>query len=568
MKRLFIISLFLLSVVLGQVTTGQQNTTNLTLFVANNVASWSADVVTDPAYTGGKFLKLTYTPGTATDKVPAIVFKKEFNPAVSASLEVSWKAYSPSTSKPNFVLSLQGPNGQSTTQMVALTKAGNWNSYSALMNISGFSGNTYYIGINSPDLQGEKIAYIDEIRIGGVLVEGFEGYTDITLGTPILSLPLDGATNFALNGGIASWSTVPPVTGGIVTYSIQVSTNQNFSSFVVNQNVTGTTSYTFTNLSTNTIYYWRVRANEGTQVSAWSSVRSFNTGTGTTLPTAPTLGSPANGATGVLINPELIYNLVVGITGYQLELREGTQTGQLINNLVYTASPITLNGLKYNTVYWWRLGSIGSNGIGWSEWRSFTTMQNPVIAAPVLLSPVSGSTGMVTPLSLVWVAVQSALNYEVQISKTMDFSTLEYAATPPNNYQNVSVLYTGMRYYWRVKAIGTSSTSAWSEIWSFMIGNTTDVDDQNLPTQFALLQNYPNPFNPTTSIKYDVSSIQYINITAYDILGREVAVLVNEQKTPGRYEVQFDGSKLSSGIYIYKFQAGNFSATKKMILMK
>jgi len=93
-------------------------------------------------------------------------------------------------------------------------------------------------------------------------------------------------------------------------------------------------------------------------------------------------------------------------------------------------------------------------------------------------------------------------------------------------------------------------------------------DESSLPSEFRLLQNYPNPFNPTTSIRYSVLNSTYVNLTVYDILGREVAMLVNEEKYPGTYTVTLDASGLSSGIYFYRLTAGQYTETKKMILQK
>jgi hypothetical protein len=89
-----------------------------------------------------------------------------------------------------------------------------------------------------------------------------------------------------------------------------------------------------------------------------------------------------------------------------------------------------------------------------------------------------------------------------------------------------------------------------------------------VPDKFGLFQNYPNPFNPTTSIKYQVESIKFIKLVVYDILGKEAATLVNETQSPGVYEVTFDGSQYSSGVYFYKLVAGDFSEVKKMLLIK
>ncbi|MCL4548189.1 MAG: YCF48-related protein [Bacteroidetes bacterium] len=88
------------------------------------------------------------------------------------------------------------------------------------------------------------------------------------------------------------------------------------------------------------------------------------------------------------------------------------------------------------------------------------------------------------------------------------------------------------------------------------------------PQNFDLLQNYPNPFNPTTTIKFSIPNSQFATLKVYDMLGREVATLVNEEKAPGNYEVKFDGSNLSSGVYFYRLQAGSFSQTKKFVLVK
>ena len=90
----------------------------------------------------------------------------------------------------------------------------------------------------------------------------------------------------------------------------------------------------------------------------------------------------------------------------------------------------------------------------------------------------------------------------------------------------------------------------------------------NLLTGFELFQNYPNPFNPVTSIKYVVSSRQFVTLKVYDVLGNEIATLVNEEKQPGTYEVEFDGMGLPTGIYFYQLNAGSFVETKKLVLLK
>ncbi len=88
------------------------------------------------------------------------------------------------------------------------------------------------------------------------------------------------------------------------------------------------------------------------------------------------------------------------------------------------------------------------------------------------------------------------------------------------------------------------------------------------PKDYKLFQNYPNPFNPTTKIEFRIPNFGFVSIKIFDILGREVTTLVNEVKKPGTYEVKFDASNLSSGIYFYRMQAGDFAQTHKMIFLK
>lgn len=99
--------------------------------------------------------------------------------------------------------------------------------------------------------------------------------------------------------------------------------------------------------------------------------------------------------------------------------------------------------------------------------------------------------------------------------------------------------------------------------------STTDVnDDKFLSHEYKLEQNYPNPFNPTTSIEYQVSSIENVRLTVYNSLGQQVAILVNEQKSPGSYAVEFDASDLPSGVYVYTLMSGLFKQSRKMLLLK
>lgn len=90
----------------------------------------------------------------------------------------------------------------------------------------------------------------------------------------------------------------------------------------------------------------------------------------------------------------------------------------------------------------------------------------------------------------------------------------------------------------------------------------------DIPDRFALYQSYPNPFNPTATISYDVKEAVLVDLRVYDVIGREVVVLVRERKAPGRYATVFDARSLPSGLYLYRIKMGAFSEVKKMILLK
>lgn len=89
-----------------------------------------------------------------------------------------------------------------------------------------------------------------------------------------------------------------------------------------------------------------------------------------------------------------------------------------------------------------------------------------------------------------------------------------------------------------------------------------------VPEQYSLSQNYPNPFNPTTHLQFSISNFQFVTLKVYDLLGREAATLVNETKSPGAYEVNFDAKNLSSGVYLYQLRAGTHVETRRMVLLK
>ncbi|MBT8380599.1 MAG: VCBS repeat-containing protein [Ignavibacteria bacterium] len=136
--------------------------------------------------------------------------------------------------------------------------------------------------------------------------------------------------------------------------------------------------------------------------------------------------------------------------------------------------------------------------------------------------------------------------------------------------QNPSYVYTQTGIY-SVSLIVSNGSDADTLIRTdyVSVSSVASVEGENqLPTEFNLYQNYPNPFNPSTLIKYSIPSESFVTLKVYNVLGTEVATLVNEKKTPGFYELNFGGEKLPSGVYVYRIETGSFTSSKKMLLIK
>lgn len=131
----------------------------------------------------------------------------------------------------------------------------------------------------------------------------------------------------------------------------------------------------------------------------------------------------------------------------------------------------------------------------------------------------------------------------------------------------------GAKYFYVVRAVDVgqhdSGNSNYIEVTSaYLYLEKLIIKNSTMSVDFILNQNYLNPFNPSTNISYSIKEEGLVTLKAYDILGKEIATLVNENKPAGNYEVEFNASQLPSGMYIYKIQSGQFSDVKKMLLTK
>jgi hypothetical protein len=159
-------------------------------------------------------------------------------------------------------------------------------------------------------------------------------------------------------------------------------------------------------------------------------------------------------------------------------------------------------------------------------------------------------------------------------------------ATPQSTYKEFVV----NMYYSTGDTTGDTPDSAWISIvigysatGTTHVGSTFWIDDlifgaavatdvkgfgNGVPDAFALNQNYPNPFNPSTKIQFEIPEARFVTLKVYNLLGQEVASLINDRLEAGRYRAEFDARNLPSGTYIYRLQAGTFTETKKMLLLR
>ncbi len=188
-----------------------------------------------------------------------------------------------------------------------------------------------------------------------------------------------------------------------------------------------------------------------------------------------------------------------------------------------------------------------------------------------LVSPADNSLVPIRP-TLIWRRLGNAVSYDVKAwNMTEEKIGFEKSGVTDTSLVADSLAYNTV-YYWQVRERNIlGEIGPWSSGFTFTTEKLVSVKEE-IPYTFELSQNYPNPFNPTTSIKYEVSSITNVRLAVYDILGREVAILINEEKLPGRYEIKFDGTGLASGLYFYRITAnspvGGYSSIKKMLLLK
>jgi hypothetical protein len=315
------------------------------------------------------------------------------------------------------------------------------------------------------------------------------------LQAPVLWSPADGTSGQPV-APVLRWQRV----SGALKYRIQISVNSDFSTISSQDSGLTDTSKTLSALAYNTVYFWRVRAENATGFSNWATPWYFTTILA--APQVPSLVSPVDAATGLQLSLVLTWNKAAGAATYSVQVASDTgfSTGIIAADslLTDTTKPIVVP--QNNATYYWRVGSKNAiGGSGWSGRRSFVTF-DATLALPTLTMPQDGSKDLSLTPALSWSTVANATTYKVQVSTVRDFTTVFVDdATLTSGSKPLSGLMNSTTYFWRVMAKNLSgAASNWTDPWSFTTIITTPgtpalvlpIDNAaNLPVSLSLAWN-------------------------------------------------------------------------------
>lgn len=394
---------------------------------------------------------------------------------------------------------------------------------------------------------------------------------------------ISGATNTlrkTTNGG-TNWTAQTLPAGGaniINSFFLDASTG-----YVVGQ--TGRINYTInggTTWSTQTVggggnnfnSIFMVNATTGWIVGDGGTVLKTTTG-GLSLPNAPTLQIPANGASNVVVTPTFQWGAVNGATSYKIQVSSVSNFAIIVDSAIVATNSYTIGAgiLQPATAYFWRVNA--TNAVGTSAYSTtfnFSTVLN-LPPTPGLISPPNGQAGVSLTPSLIWEALSNVTSFQIQISTQTNFSTITDSATVSGstNIYNVPSgrLSLATNYNWRVRAINSSGTGAWSSSFSFFtVAVGVNVISSEIPKEFKLFNNYPNPFNPSTTIRFSLPKNEFASLRVYNASGKLVSEMLDNNIAAGTYEMEWKAGNLSSGIYFYTLETPSFRQTNRMILIK
>ena len=226
--------------------------------------------------------------------------------------------------------------------------------------------------------------------------------------------------------------------------------------------------------------------------------------------------------------------------------------------------------LPSNKQYFYRVSSVDSSGFEGVQSFALAVMTSPIIVGQVsLVYPADQGAFNSTVMPFVWAKPAGGPSgYEFNLATDSLFTFQTTDSTIVDTTKVVSGMTDGQRYWWKVRAKNEFGWGAYSQKRQFVVSTTGMAEQTNHPTECLLSQNYPNPFNPTTTIRYGLPHRSNVLLTIFNTLGQRVEELVNGEIEAGFHEIKFDGSKLASGVYLYRLRAGTITLTKELLLVR
>ena len=315
-------------------------------------------------------------------------------------------------------------------------------------------------------------------------------------------------------------------------------------------------TYNNTGLTGGTEYCYRVRSYNAVGNSSYSNESCNNT-----FPDLPNV--PINLVANIIQNPlsvELVWtDNSTNEDGFIIEKETLTEAFVVIDTVLANSNSYQDLDVAIQT-YNYRIKAF--NITGSSEYSAVAQVSVPVELTSFTANVFSNN------VNLMWKTAtetnNSGFNIERKNIESSEWNTLSFVkgfgtTTEPQSYSFTDENISAGKYLYRLKQIDYNGVYEYSNEIEVLI---------NAPDDFSLSQNYPNPFNPSTAIVFQLPKESFVTLKVYNILGVEIATLVNEQKPAGVHKINFDASGLTSGLYIYKISTGNFEQTRKMLLLK
>ena len=262
------------------------------------------------------------------------------------------------------------------------------------------------------------------------------------------------------------------------------------------------------------------------------------------------------------------------------------ESNKIVLDTVLTDTTLHLSfPLDSAAKYYWHVAAQNLGGTGsYSHtyiFRTSTAIRLP--AAPLIVFPQVRATGVSREPVFKWNSSSYSGSYEFQIATNyqsylsgdsagmfLSQNVLLDTTMSDTSFQFPFALDSSSTYFWQVRGINAAGTGQFSSTGVFTTGNgVTAVDEPGgVSLSFDLLQNYPNPFNPTTEIGFQIADAGSVTLKVYDVLGQRASTLIDKVERPGKYEVQFNGSRLPSGVFFCKPATPSYTKIRKMALLK